>query len=89
MGPSGEISASGWMAPGSNQIPQNIRRECGPVARQIIRSGPNVLPLVWCGSLERVWQLRCRPFHPILVQNYEVRPQIAPVLLQNGMLKLN
>ncbi|GBN05912.1 Voltage-dependent calcium channel type A subunit alpha-1 [Araneus ventricosus] len=45
--------------------------------------GPNVLALVWCGSLERGCQLRCRPRHLTAVQNHEVRPKIALVLLQN------
>ncbi|GBO07716.1 hypothetical protein AVEN_37505-1 [Araneus ventricosus] len=35
----------------------------GPAARSIIRRGSNVLPLVWCGTLERGFQLRCRPRH--------------------------
>ncbi|GBO24807.1 hypothetical protein AVEN_180117-1 [Araneus ventricosus] len=42
----------------------------------------------WCGV--EVWrggcQLRCRPRHLTEVQNYEVRPKIALVLLQNGTL---
>ncbi|GBM29959.1 hypothetical protein AVEN_167437-1 [Araneus ventricosus] len=42
--------------------------------------------LVWCGSLERGCQLRCYPRHLTTVQNYEVRPKIALVLLQNGTL---
>ncbi|GBN41883.1 hypothetical protein AVEN_198615-1 [Araneus ventricosus] len=35
----------------------------GPVAHQIIRMEPNVLPLVWLGSLERGCQLRRCPCH--------------------------
>ncbi|GFV62497.1 uncharacterized protein TNCV_630761 [Trichonephila clavipes] len=35
----------------------------------------NVLPLVWCGSKERGCQLRFRPRHLTMVQNYEVRLQ--------------
>ncbi|GBM01976.1 hypothetical protein AVEN_269576-1 [Araneus ventricosus] len=46
--------------------------------------GPNVLPLVWCGSLESGCQLKCCPFHLTVVQNYEIRPKIALVLLQTG-----
>ncbi|GBM17703.1 hypothetical protein AVEN_104001-1 [Araneus ventricosus] len=38
--------------PDSNPIPLKIRRLCKPVTRKIIRSRSNVLPLVWCGSLE-------------------------------------
>ncbi|GBN70834.1 hypothetical protein AVEN_107868-1 [Araneus ventricosus] len=41
------------------------------------------LPVVWCGSSKRGWQLRCRSRHMIAVQNYESRPKIALVLLQN------
>ncbi|GFY12021.1 uncharacterized protein TNCV_4975211 [Trichonephila clavipes] len=40
----------------------------------------NVLLLVWCGSQERECQLRCRPRHLTMVQNYEVchqKPSIA------------
>ncbi|GBL78703.1 Jerky -like [Araneus ventricosus] len=37
---------------------------------------------VWRGGC----QLRCRPRHLTEVQNYEVRPKIALVLLQNGTL---
>ncbi|GBL87933.1 hypothetical protein AVEN_192093-1 [Araneus ventricosus] len=46
-------------------------------------SGPNVLPLVRCGSLERGCQLRCRPRHLTTFQNDEIRPKIALVFLQN------
>ncbi|GFU82244.1 uncharacterized protein TNCV_1145741 [Trichonephila clavipes] len=35
----------------------------------------NVLLLVWCGSQERWCQLRCRPRHLTMVQNYVVRRQ--------------
>ncbi|GBM43124.1 hypothetical protein AVEN_148693-1 [Araneus ventricosus] len=44
--------------------------------------------VVVSGSLERGCQLRCRPRHLTEVQNYEVRPKIALVLLQNGTLKI-
>ncbi|GBO32457.1 hypothetical protein AVEN_274027-1 [Araneus ventricosus] len=47
---------------------------------------PNVLPLLWRGILERACQLRCCPRHLSVAQNYEVRPNIAPVLLQSGTL---
>ncbi|GBM66476.1 hypothetical protein AVEN_129264-1 [Araneus ventricosus] len=30
----------------------------GPAARQIVRKGPNVIPLVWCESLEEGTQAR-------------------------------
>ncbi|GBL89145.1 hypothetical protein AVEN_14400-1 [Araneus ventricosus] len=46
----------------------------------------NVLPLVWRGSLERGFQLRCCPRHLTVVQNYEVRPKRDLVLLQNETL---
>ncbi|GBM03471.1 hypothetical protein AVEN_95374-1 [Araneus ventricosus] len=41
-------------------------------------------PLLWCGSLERSCQLECRPRQLTTVQNYEVSPKIALVLLLNG-----
>ncbi|GFX49428.1 uncharacterized protein TNCV_3342061 [Trichonephila clavipes] len=34
-----------------------------------------VLPLVWCGSYDRRYQLRCRPRHFTMAQNYEVHRQ--------------
>ncbi|GBN69985.1 hypothetical protein AVEN_81805-1, partial [Araneus ventricosus] len=34
-------------------------------------SRPNVLPLVWCGSLEKGCQLRCRPHHLTTDQNHK------------------
>ncbi|GBN20126.1 hypothetical protein AVEN_46022-1 [Araneus ventricosus] len=46
--PASEQEAPRWR-PDSNKDPS-----CnGPVAHQIVRMQPNVLPLVWCGSLER------------------------------------
>ncbi|GBN37372.1 hypothetical protein AVEN_102409-1 [Araneus ventricosus] len=48
----------------------------GPVARQIIRRGTKVLPLVWRGSLER-------GRHPTAAQNYDVSPNIALEWLEN------
>ncbi|GBM26539.1 hypothetical protein AVEN_245264-1 [Araneus ventricosus] len=45
---------------------------------------PKVLPLVGRGSLEKGCQLRCRTRYLPAVQNYEVRPQKALVLLQKG-----
>ncbi|GBO16176.1 hypothetical protein AVEN_214748-1 [Araneus ventricosus] len=71
------------------------RRICGtenppyisePVATQIRFRGSNVLSPLWCGSLERGCQLRCRPRHLIAVQNYEVRLKIVVVLHQNRKL---
>ncbi|GBO28386.1 hypothetical protein AVEN_249178-1, partial [Araneus ventricosus] len=54
--------------PDSNKDPLCI----GPVARQIIRMESNVLPLlVWCGSLERGYQLRFCPCYLPTVQNDE------------------
>ncbi|GFV20570.1 hypothetical protein TNCV_776161 [Trichonephila clavipes] len=36
----------------------------------------DILPLVWCGSEEKGGcQLKCRPCHMTMVQNYEVRLQ--------------
>ncbi|GBN65264.1 hypothetical protein AVEN_200996-1 [Araneus ventricosus] len=67
-----------------NTIQLKIRLECGSVARYIIGDRSNVLPLVWCGSLERECQLRCR--HLTTVQNDEIHPKIARALLQKGTL---
>ncbi|GBM26288.1 hypothetical protein AVEN_66526-1 [Araneus ventricosus] len=58
----------------------------GSVARQIVRSGQTSSR--WCGV--EAWrggcQTRCRPRQLTVVQNYEVRPKIALVLLQSGTL---
>ncbi|GBN59524.1 hypothetical protein AVEN_48457-1 [Araneus ventricosus] len=54
---------------------------CDRVWSTLNPSGPNVLPLGWCRSLERGYQLRSR--HLTTVQNSEVRSKIALVLLQN------
>ncbi|GBN13847.1 Y+L amino acid transporter 2 [Araneus ventricosus] len=78
-----------------DQILPKIRRVCVPVSRQIL-FGSNMLPLVLvcefgvrapvnklvlCRSLEREFQPRYRPSHLTEVQNYEVRPKIALVLV--------
>ncbi|GBL78362.1 hypothetical protein AVEN_42883-1 [Araneus ventricosus] len=42
--------------------------------------------LVWCGSLERECQLKCRSRRLTVVQNYKVRSKIALVLFQNWTL---
>ncbi|GBN90589.1 hypothetical protein AVEN_180277-1 [Araneus ventricosus] len=65
--------------PDSTEEPQ-----CKRVWLKLNPSGPNVLPLVWCGSLERGCKLRCRPRHLTTVQNYEVCPKIPLVLIQNA-----
>ncbi|GBL74700.1 hypothetical protein AVEN_243582-1 [Araneus ventricosus] len=78
----------GWSIPGSKPDSTEQPPCTGPLARQIIRRESNVLSLVWCGSLERWCQLRCRPRHLTVVQNYDVRPKIALVLLQSGTLTL-
>ncbi|GBN36750.1 hypothetical protein AVEN_29507-1 [Araneus ventricosus] len=87
MGPavaSGKASASGPEdpRPDSTEDPPCM----GPAARQIIRSGQTSSR--WCGveAWRRGCQLRCRPRHLSAFQNYEVRPKIALVLLQNGTL---
>ncbi|GBL90706.1 hypothetical protein AVEN_219367-1 [Araneus ventricosus] len=64
----------------------NNREGCEKVEAKM----SNVLPLVWFGSLEKECQIRCRPRHLTTVQNDEVRPKIALVLLQDGaLLKLS
>ncbi|GBN54118.1 hypothetical protein AVEN_78824-1 [Araneus ventricosus] len=54
------------------------------VPRYVIRRRSSILPLVWCGSLERGCQPRCRPRHLTAVQNYDIRRKIALVLLKMG-----
>ncbi|GBM24430.1 hypothetical protein AVEN_76159-1 [Araneus ventricosus] len=44
--------------------------------------------LVWCESLERERELRCRLRHLTTVENYDVRPKIALLFLQNWSFKL-
>ncbi|GBM23483.1 hypothetical protein AVEN_204657-1 [Araneus ventricosus] len=44
---------------------------------------PNALPFS-PGSLKRGCQLRRRPRHLTMVQNYDARPKVALVLLQNA-----
>ncbi|GBM86837.1 hypothetical protein AVEN_225059-1 [Araneus ventricosus] len=51
----------GLRAPGSKPDSTEDLQCIGPVARQIIRSGSNILPLVWCGSLERQVPARVSP----------------------------
>ncbi|GBN29884.1 hypothetical protein AVEN_178989-1 [Araneus ventricosus] len=80
----GRARLRGRRVPGSKPDSTEDPPCIGPVEREIIRRGPNVLPLVWFGSLERGCQLRCRPRHLTEIQNDEVRPKIALVLLQNG-----
>ncbi|GBM56330.1 hypothetical protein AVEN_60312-1 [Araneus ventricosus] len=73
--PSGNVSASGpESSQARNPIPLKIRRVCRPVARQIIRSRPNVLPLIWSGGVVTGCQLRCRPRHLTTAQDDKVRP---------------
>ncbi|GBO21705.1 hypothetical protein AVEN_32271-1 [Araneus ventricosus] len=83
--PASEPEAPCWR-PDSNKDPS-----CnGPVAHQIIRMEPNVLPLVWCGSLERGCHLRCCPCHLPTVKNDEVRPKIASFCFKNRtLIKIN
>ncbi|GBN46706.1 hypothetical protein AVEN_251110-1 [Araneus ventricosus] len=66
-------------------IPLKIRRVLGLLHIKSTSNRPisrvsNVLPLVWCGSVERDCQFRGRPHLPA-VQNDEVRPKIAPLVL--------
>ncbi|GBM98861.1 hypothetical protein AVEN_44867-1 [Araneus ventricosus] len=73
----------GARVPGSK--PDSIEEPpCKRVWCTLNPTRPNVLPLVWYGSLERGYQLRYRPPHLTKVKNYEVRPKIALMLLQNG-----
>ncbi|GBM78526.1 hypothetical protein AVEN_260452-1 [Araneus ventricosus] len=71
----------GRRAPGSKPDSTEDPPCIEPVARYIIRSCQT--PSRWCGV--EVWrgrgQLRCRPRHLTAVQNDEVCPKTAPVLL--------
>ncbi|GFW75799.1 transposon Tf2-6 polyprotein [Trichonephila clavipes] len=53
---------------------QNIEGREGSDARVKSVESSNVIPLVWCGSSERC-QLRCRPRHLTMDQNYVDRRQ--------------
>ncbi|GBN67162.1 hypothetical protein AVEN_217568-1 [Araneus ventricosus] len=70
--PSGKESTAKLEVPGSKPDSTEDPSCMGPVASQVIRRRSSVLPLVWCGRLER-GALRCRPRHMIEVQNDEVR----------------
>ncbi|GBM82708.1 hypothetical protein AVEN_107737-1 [Araneus ventricosus] len=65
-----------WSVTGSR--PEPIENPPCIRAGRSIGQGRNVRPLVWRGG--------CRPRHLTAVQNYEVRSNIALVLLQNGAL---
>ncbi|GBL93895.1 hypothetical protein AVEN_153652-1 [Araneus ventricosus] len=65
-----------------NPTPLKNRRRAGLVHAKSVEA--NALQPAWRGSLERGCQLRCRPRHLIAIQNYEVCPKIALVLIQNG-----
>ncbi|GBL83396.1 hypothetical protein AVEN_110700-1 [Araneus ventricosus] len=85
--PSVKVSASGTGGfQVRNPIPLKIRRVWGLLyVKSYVGEQTSSR---WCGA--EVWrrgcQLRCRPRHLTEVQNYEVRPKIALVLLQNGTL---
>ncbi|GBM14197.1 hypothetical protein AVEN_61010-1 [Araneus ventricosus] len=73
-----------------NPIPMKTRHVCEPVASQIVAKGAKRLPPERCGILKRGCQLRCHPSHLTAFQNYDVRPKIAILLLQNGtFMQLN
>ncbi|GBN54749.1 hypothetical protein AVEN_78909-1, partial [Araneus ventricosus] len=81
--PSGKVSTSGRRVPSSKpdftEEPPCKRAMC-----TLNPSGSNVLPLMWCGSLEKGCLPRCRLRHMTANQNDENRPKIALVLLYNG-----
>ncbi|GBN45761.1 hypothetical protein AVEN_109607-1 [Araneus ventricosus] len=64
-----------------NLTPLKIHRVYGLFGAKIIIRWSNVLPLVWGGSLQWGYQLRCHPGHLVVVQNYYTRPKIVLVLL--------
>ncbi|GBL78005.1 hypothetical protein AVEN_143322-1 [Araneus ventricosus] len=74
----------GGRIPGSKPDSTENTSCIGPVARKIIYRGPNVLPLVWPGSLERWSHLRCRPRHLTEVYSSEVRHKIPIVCFKAG-----
>ncbi|GBN39313.1 hypothetical protein AVEN_38436-1 [Araneus ventricosus] len=87
--PSGKLSAS---EPKGSRLETDLIEDpsfIGRVAGYIIRKGPNDLQLLWCGSLEKRVTDQAQSSSPQLApitSNYEVRPKIALVLLQNGAL---
>ncbi|GBM44813.1 hypothetical protein AVEN_139643-1 [Araneus ventricosus] len=77
----GKVLTSGRRVQGSK--PDSAQeRPCKRAWCTLNPSGPNVIPLVWCGSLERRFQISCLPCHLTVVQNYEVRTKITLMLLQ-------
>ncbi|GBM41672.1 hypothetical protein AVEN_46944-1 [Araneus ventricosus] len=68
-----------------NPIPLTIHHVWGLLHSKsyIVAKRPPV-GVAW--KFEGGCQLNCRPRHLTMVQNYEVSPKIALVLLQNGML---
>ncbi|GBL87641.1 hypothetical protein AVEN_165239-1 [Araneus ventricosus] len=80
--PNGKVSTGELQA--RNPIPQKICRVWGLLhVKSVVTKRP---PTGVVGSLERGCQLRCRSRHLTAVQNDEVRPKIALVLLQNAAL---
>ncbi|GBM90573.1 hypothetical protein AVEN_153978-1 [Araneus ventricosus] len=81
--PSGEISALG---PEGSRFETRFHRRstvygaCCTLNHNVVAKCPPV-GVVWKFG-EGVCQLRCHPYHMTVVQNYEVRPKIALVLLQ-------
>ncbi|GBN61817.1 hypothetical protein AVEN_137510-1 [Araneus ventricosus] len=70
----------GWRIQGSK--PDSTEDKMGLMQAKSERRRSNVLSVVW----KRRYQLMCRPCHLTAVQNYEVSPKVALVLLQNGIL---
>ncbi|GBL72346.1 hypothetical protein AVEN_115286-1 [Araneus ventricosus] len=85
--PSGKALASGSGPLARNPIPPKIRRVWGPLHAKSYAVAKRP-PAGAARKLGGGWrhQPRCPPRHLTVVQNYEVRPKIALVLLQNGAL---
>ncbi|GBL96061.1 hypothetical protein AVEN_104306-1 [Araneus ventricosus] len=84
--PSSKVSESGpdpGPKPDSTEDPPSMRTCCTLNHSRRL----NFLSLKWCGGLgRRMQELKCRPRRLTAIQNYEVNPKIAFVLLQNGTL---
>ncbi|GBO23698.1 hypothetical protein AVEN_82557-1 [Araneus ventricosus] len=78
----GKVAASGQEGA---RLETRFHQRSGMLDRRRLNPSrlPNVLPLVWCGRLQRECQPRRRSRHPITAQNCEIRPKIALTFLQN------
>ncbi|GFX91917.1 hypothetical protein TNCV_3577471 [Trichonephila clavipes] len=67
-----EVSNRGWLVTSSSSVPLNTHHVGERCPLNLSRAQTSFR---WCGSWERGRQLRFRPRHLTMVQNYEVRHQ--------------